>query len=247
MTGGGGGGALVWVSRPAEAGVLLARALERGGLRALLAPAIRIEEVGEEALARYAAEVAAFDASVFVSRAAAARVAAFWAGGGGPGGEAAGGALPALAIGRATAAALGPRYVLLRDADGVGDSRRLAAEVMAVGCARVALLGGTDEAGARPAPALAAALREEGVAVAEFVVYRRVAAAPDAVLRARGRAGEIAAAVAYSGDSLRAMLAMTAPDNDWLRCLPLFVPHVNVAAVAEGLGFCRVLVLNPSS
>lgn len=224
----------VWISRPRARATALADALAAANLTPLHCPAMHITAPpSEESLNGYLAEAARFDLSIFVSQEAAQRVAARLPA------EDAPPALPALAVGSATAATLAPRYRLLQPPPATGDSSQLL-QAVPPPCKKIAVLGGTDENNTPPAPPLCAALKARGCAVAEVVCYQRQAAAPDAELAARGQSGGIDAAVAYSGDSLRYMLHMTAPDNGWLCRLPLFVIHSNIADAARALGFSQV-------
>lgn len=229
----------VWISRPPHRALHLQHALAANGVHALLLPAMHIEDLADESsLSAYLAEAENFAVSIFVSREAAERVAARLP---------AGAALPALAIGEATAAALPPRYRLLAAAEEIGDSCTLLQSPVLQHCrGRVAVLGGTDAANTPPSPPLLGALRARGDTVLPVICYRRIAAAADAQLMQRGNSGEVHGAVAYSSDSLRHMLQMTAPHNAWLKRLPLFVIHANIAASAREFGFDEVLCA-PSS
>ena len=226
----------IWISRPPPRAQELADALAARGVRALLAPAMHIADVpGDSTLATYLAAAETFAVSIFISQEAAARTAARL-----PAGTSLS-TLPALAIGAQTAAALHPRYHLLAAAAEVGSSEDLLQSAALRACrGRIAIVGGTDEADAAPAPQLLTALRERGDEVLPVVCYRRTAAAADAQLSQRGKSGQVQAAVAYSSDTLRYMVQMTAPDNDWLKDIPLFVIHANIAATARDFGFREV-------
>lgn len=225
----------VWLSRPAPRVVPLTRQLEAAGIRALVHPAMQIAAPADsKAIERYLQQVEIFAASIFVSAEAARRLAERLP---------AGAPLPALAIGNKTAAALSPRYRLLMPADTVNDSEHLLnSPLLQKPLGEIAIIGGSDGNNTPPSPALLQTLRERGNSVTAVSCYRRLPATDGAALATARGAGGIDAAVAYSSDSLRYMLQMTAPDNDWLRALPLFVIHANIADTARQLGFQEVIV-----
>lgn len=223
----------VWISRPRHRATELATALSARQITPLLYPAMDIGEPPDAApLASYLATLSSFALHVFVSREAASRVAAQL-----PAGQA---ILPALTIGAATAAALSPRYQLQRRSPTISDSHQLLQlPLLQQPRGRIAILGGCDDDGTPPAPLLGESLRQRGNDVLSVPCYCRRPAV-NSELPALGQQGGIDAAIAYSSDSLRFMLQMTAPDNNWLRQLPLFVIHPNIAATAQTLGFQQV-------
>ena len=191
----------------------------------------------DDSLSRYLQTAATFAVSVFVSAAAAEGVAAT---------PPIATALPALAMGVATAAALPPCYRLLSPPPPVGDSAamlRLPPLTILPTTAKVAVLGGSDAEGGIPSPLLCHTLTARNLKVTPVVCYQRLPAAADASLADDIANGGIAAAVAYSGDTLRFMLAMVAPNNNGLRRLPLFVVHDNIAAAARREGFTQISVV----
>ncbi len=228
----------IWISRPPHRAEKLAAALKEHHLQPLLYAAMCIRELADEsALESYLANIDDYTASVFVSREAVTRVAQRLSA------ATTAPTFPALAIGSETAAALPPCYQLLQPASTtISDSRYLLqAEALQGTGGNIAILGGSDEANTPPAAWLCEALVARGHRITAVPCYCRHAAAANATLAAQGQAGEIDGAVAYSGDSLRFMLQMTAPHNDWLRVLPLFVIHANIATTAAALGFSQVV------
>ena len=210
------------------------------GFAPLLCPALEIGELSDlTALSIYYRDIRRFAASIFVSGEAARRIAA--------GLPADAGDLPALTLGASTAAALPAAYHLLTPPSAaVADSRALLRlPFLQSPPGAVAVLGGADERGKMPSPLLCRVLSRRGAAVFPVPCYVRRAApknAANAELSALGRGGGVAAAVAYSDDTLRFMLRMLAPDNGWLLRCPLFVIHQNIARTAARLGFRRVVV-----
>lgn len=235
----------VWISRPSQRAGGLARALAAYGVKPLLRPALVLQAppTNDDSLHRYLQAAATFSVAVFVSAAAAERVAAE------PPNAAPKGGLPALAVGAATADALPPCYRLLAPPPPIGDSTALLqspplARLMQTAAAvKIAVLGGNGGDGGSPSPPLCAALAARGAKVTPVVCYQRTAAAADGELAAAGANGNIAATVAYSSDTLRFMLAMVAPNNDWLRQTPLFVIHDHIADAARQAGFTKIIMV----
>lgn len=225
----------VWISRPAARATELSDALRRCGIATLNHPALEITALDDDTVMQHYLKTATdFALSIFVSADAAERIAK---------------ALPvaaelppmaALAIGVQTARALSPRYEL-RNAPtaAISDSAALLQlPILRQPPERIAVLGG----GASPSPQLCDTLRRRGADVVAVPCYERRACSASPALLAAAERGDLDAAVAYSADTLRFMLAMTAPHNDWLRRLPLFVIHANIAEQATAWGFHRVLV-----
>lgn len=256
---------VVWISRPAARAAGLANELRNLGLAPLVCPALQISELTDlTALSIYYRDIRHFAASIFVSSEAAHRISAGLSLPTGglssptedlppPAGDfpASGasfptlpdGCLPALTLGASTAAALPAAYRLLTPPSAaVADSRALLRLPFLQSPGAVAVLGGADERGKMPSPLLCRVLARRGAAVSPVPCYVRRPAPKNAELSALGRGGEITAAVAYSADTLRFMLRMLAPENNWLLHCPLFVIHQNIARTAARLGFRRIII-----
>lgn len=272
---------VVWLSRQTHRAQALAAELTASGLTPLLQPALSIQKLNTPSFTAYLKNPARHALSIIISPEAAAQLTRALSPHGGSAEGAATtatnavpalppAALPALAIGAATAAALPPCYALQSaayktettagkeppddcsdnssDSDNspdnpgeIGDSERLLSlPLLASRLGSIALIGGASVQTPSPAPALAAALVARGNTVTPVICYRRAPAAPNAALSAKGRAGQIHAAVAYSTETLDGMLAMTAPHNGWLKALPLYVIHRNIAAAAAARGFHNI-------
>ena len=227
----------VWISRPKRRAQPLATALSAGGISSLCHPALQISTIADEAaLSEYFSDITRWSVSVFVSAAAAEII--------GKRLPSTAAHLPALAVGSKTAEALPNAYRLLASPLEDGDSQALLRLPVWEETTDIAVLGGAAANGAPPSPLLCNTLARRSYTVLAVACYTRLPAAFDGTLVARGQAGGIDAAVAYSTDTLRFMLEMTAPDNDWLRCLPLFVIHDNIKRAALRLGFARVTVVS---
>ena len=232
----------VWLSRPAARAQALAQQLTALGLTPLIHPAMDITApANNESVERYLRQVERFAVSIFVSAEAARRIGEQL-----PAGE----TLPAVAIGHKTAAALAQRYRLLLPEEDTSPAAQtitdsdymLTRPLLQKPMGNIAILGGSDSNGTPPAPVLLQTLRKRGNDVLAVSCYLRLPAANSDTLAAAGQRGDIDAAIAYSGDSLRYMMQITAPDNDWLRALPLFVIHPNIAAAARQLDFQDITV-----
>lgn len=241
----------VWISRPQNRCAALAQSLANFGLEPLVRPAICIEPFADlatnAALARYVRDINTYHWHIVVSAAAADCLKKI--------NIAHAVALPTLTLGEETAAAL-PAVYACKNADAtatLADSRRLleypalAAPTAPGRPARIALLGGISETMPAPAPHLASELTHRGFCVDAIPCYRRTAMPVDDELSARGQSGGISAAVAYSRETLDAMLGMLTPPASWFYATPLFVIHANIQQHATARGFTHTTVAAPAA
>lgn len=223
-----------WVSRPRRRAVALARALQRQGVRPYLRPAMRIASASQcDVVAGFLHNPCQFDLAVFVSEEAVRRCRAADAGRG---------RLPALAVGRATLAALSslPAFAAMTDPAGDTDAllRLPYLQSNNIRGKSVAVIGGLSEDHPDSlSPRLLQGLRERGAQVTGVAVYQRVFAPPNVQTAEFVQSGKLRAAIAYSGETVLRMCEMCAPYQDALFYLPLFVIHDNIAVVAEKRGF----------
>jgi uroporphyrinogen-III synthase len=241
----------VWVTRPPERVQQLAEALKKYHLRSWINSAMRIVDMDEDdSLRWFAVQSARFDMVIFVSAEAVLRCRTHL--------------LPSptlpmmLPIGSGTRVAMEkadyPVSLLsdntIGDSDVLLSSDSLQPEQVREKC--IAVLGGisgNDEKSI--SPPLCEALRQRGAQVTTFAAYRRLpppsfSAKESATAQEMAATGQLCAAVAYSGDTARHMLVMTAPANDWLRRLPLFVIHSHIVLAAKDMGYFYP-VLAPAS
>lgn len=238
----------VWITRPREKSTALVEALRSHGLRTVVQPAINIEDHGDKRLLeRFLANPRRYHLAIFVSAEASRRFA----------NEAMelfeGRAIthpPAIAIGGATGNALGKSFSKIVCPQGVGDTPALLHNPMLArpGGKQIAVFGGLrgdDEESL--SPALCRALVRKGARVTPVPLYRRVAPRDDGGMLARLAAnGELGATMAYSAETLIYMEEMTAPDNRWLKELPLFVIHQTIVDAARMRGFENVTIASSS-
>ena len=223
---------MIWLSRPAKKNQTLATALAKRQIDSYIQPAIRIIHTPETpSVNAYLQQPERFEVSVFISAEAALGVTTRL-----PDGD----PLPTLAIGEATANALPHRCRLLLPATPLSDSRSLLSLAPLTSPQHVAVLGGADRSHPIPAPFLCRTLKARGATVLPVVCYRRYYLPADATLSSLGQHGHIHGAVAYSTETLTAMLRMTQPDNQWLRQHPLFVIHPRIKENALHYGFQQV-------
>jgi uroporphyrinogen-III synthase len=223
------------VTRPREHAAGLARLIETAGGRAIVFPAIAIEDrPAPAALAR----LAAFDLAVFISPTAVDKVfarAPAWP----P-------ALRAAAVGSGTRRELERRGVQgVLAPESAADSEALLAlhELQRVNGTRVVIFRGE---GGRSL--LGDTLRSRGAEVEYAECYRRArpSADPAPLIDAWGR-GALHAVTVSSAEGLENLFAMVgARGAAQLESTPLFVPHARVAAQAQRLGVREVLVGGPS-
>ena len=245
----------VWVSRPPARAACLIAALEKHHLRGWHYPAFIIADLEKnDALIKFAEAVENYHAIIFITAEAVLRchhylppqkssAAQFFPIGGGTRRQ--------MELCGYAVANLADYDNLPRDA--TGDSATLltlpALQSAAIADKKIAVIGGSDPHNG-PSPPLCAALRARGADVSAIAVYHRRASPPlptnhDLLLLADS--GALCAAVAYSSDTAQQMLAITAPDNDWLRHLPLFVIHPNIAAAAKKMGYLHPQLAPPAA
>jgi uroporphyrinogen-III synthase len=222
------------VTRPRELAQPLAAAIERRGGRAIVFPAIEIEELPPPPeLAR----LADYQLVVFVSPSAvrvASRSLGAWPQG-----------LAAAAIGTGTRRELeraGIGEIISPQAGADSEALLAAPEMRDVAGKRVLIVRG---AGGRPV--LGNALAARGASVSYAECYRRSRPAADATpLLAQWRSGEVDALSVSSTEGLDNFRVMTgAEGHPWLAKTPLFVPHPRIASHARFRGHTEVLVAGP--
>jgi uroporphyrinogen-III synthase len=224
------------VTRPAQQAGRLAQLIAEAGGRALRYPSIAIEPLDSAQLDAQIAQLASFDAAIFISRNAAefgiAKV------------RAAGAfrSLPlAAALGSGTRTALeseGVRGVIAPE--GMADSEALL-ELPALRNAagkRILIFRGV---GGREL--LASALRARGAAVEYAECYRRARPSTDMrPLIAHWSRGEVDAVAISSAEGLLNFASLLGDSaTERLRATPVFVPHPRVAEEARGLGIGEVI------
>ena len=217
----------IWLTRPVHRARALATELEKRGFRPLIRPAILIREIPA---GRQSPIPQNLHLAIFVSAEAAARQPS-------PRNPA-----PALAIGKSAADALPANFALA--APPARDSAELAALPILQNIAgkNIAVLGGVSDATPTPSPPLCAELAGRGANVFPISKYRRDPAPPDdGELSRLAESGVLRAATAFSAETLAAMLRLTAPQNEWLRRLPLFVHHRAVARSAAEMAFSDII------
>jgi len=226
------------ITRPREPAEALARALEREGARAIVFPALAIEEVKPSASTEEAlAGLGRASLAIFVSAHAVERgLAALRARGAWPEG------LRVAAVGEATAEALrNSGFAQVISPPERHDSEGLLAlpELSQVRGQRVVIFRGE---GGRER--LREALEARGATVAYVECYRRVKPHADAsaLVAAFGR-GEVQAVSALSGETLENFVAMVGPAGaPLLGAATLVVPHEAIAAHRDARRFGRVVV-----
>jgi uroporphyrinogen-III synthase len=231
-------GRSIVVTRPAEQAAALARRIEREGGRAIVFPAIAIEDVDDRSrLDAIVDALERFDMAVFISPNAAAK------------------GMQAIrerrdfpphvevaAIGTGTARELESRglaRIIVPDARSDSEALLERPELVEVAGKRIVIFRGE---GGRPA--LADTLRARGARVEYAECYRRSKPAADtAPLAASWSRGEIDAVIATSSEGLRNFHEMLdAAAREALVRTPLFVPHPRIAEAARGLGIRSVFV-----
>ena len=219
----------IWLTRPVHRARALAAELENSGLRPLLRPAILIREISPENRPRIPQNP---HLAIFVSAEAAARQ---------PSPQ---DSVPTLAVGKSAADALRSGFELA--AEPVRDSAELAAlpllQAQKIRGKNIAVFGGVSDAAPTPSPPLCTELSGRGANVFAIANYRREPAPPDdGELSRLAGSGVLRGATAFSAETLRAMLRLTAPQNQWLRRLPLFVHHDAVARSAAEMAFSDII------
>ncbi len=221
------------VTRPAAQAPGLAALIERAGGRALLFPAIEIQDLPERPLP----PLERFDLAIFVSPTAveyALRRVRDWPQG-----------LRCAAVGRGTARELGRRgiaEVLVPEHGADSEALLAAAPLRDVKDRRVAIFRGE---GGREL--LGETLAARGAHVEYIECYRRVPPRADpGPLLAAWRAGEIHAVIVSSAQGLQNLLALLGDDGArQLLATPLFVPHERVAEQARAQGARELVVAGP--
>lgn len=237
----------VWITRPREKSAALVEALRRRGLQTLVQPALNIEEHGDtRMLDRFLGNPRRYQLAIFVSAEAGRRFA-----------ESAAGLFDhpiahpaALAIGGATGRSLAGSFAKVVCPSRASDTPALLHHPMLSRPAgkQIAVFGGwrgDDEESL--SPGLCRALLRQGAHVTPVPMYRRVAPlADDGMLAKLARDGVLRAAVAYSAETLFFMEEMTAPENRWLKALPLFAIHPTIVDTARMHGFHNVFLAGAS-
>ena len=238
---------MVWLSRPRRRAILLARALQQHNIQPLLKPAMRIVNIVEHANDKTEDSLIeqlmhcpqTFDLAIFVSEEAVHRLRQL-----SPPKNA---SLTALSIGAATQqAAATISWLATKETPG-GDSEELLKSPWLqppnIKDKKIAIIGGTNGDDIKTlSPLLCESLQQRGAHIFPIAVYRRLLPPPDKMLATLAAAKTIHAAVAYSGDTAANMLQMTAPNNEWLRQLPLFVIHPKIAAAAKKLHYKNPII-----
>jgi uroporphyrinogen-III synthase len=226
------------VTRPREQAARLAALVDAAGGRALMFPALQIEDPAD--LPRVRALIAAldrFDVAVFVSPTAAGRGLALVreqrelpAG------------LRVAAVGNGTARELrrlGVADVLVPE-DGADSEALLRAPELQQMQGRTVILfrgeGGRE--------LLADTLRLRGATVEYAECYRRVRPTADAQwLLAAWSRGEVHATTVTSREALSNLFEVVgSPGQHWLRATPMFVTHERIASAARALGVAEIHV-----
>ncbi|MGI9306415.1 MAG: uroporphyrinogen-III synthase, partial [Gammaproteobacteria bacterium] len=202
--------AVVWVGRPRRRAAALARELRNLELTPLVKPAMRIAAAKDSAARKlFFARPQHFDLAVFVSEEAADRCRPHLP---------AAASLPALAVGPATFAAIAGIPALAAQPAPAGDSEALLRlpqlQAAKVRGKKIAVVGGVSGGDADSlSPHLCRILQKRGADISAVAVYRRLPPKPDAETARLVSAGIVRAAVAYSGGTAAAMLAMLAPNE----------------------------------
>jgi len=215
----------ILVTRPREQAGNLARLIEQAGGRALLFPAIEIEDLPPpEALAR----LEEFDLAVFVSPTAVSKVMRrlrTWPS-----------ALPAAAVGAGTRRELERHAVanVISPQRGADSEALLAVpEMQTVAGKRIVIFRGEDGRAL-----LGDTLRQRGARVEYAACYRRTLPKP------LHKPGKIDAITVSSAEGLANLFEML--DPDLLRATPLFVPHPRIAEQARTRAVAHVEIAGPS-
>ena len=238
----------IWITRPLEKSAALAESLQRRGLQTIVQPALNIEDYGDTRLLdRFLTNPRRYFLALFVSAEAGRRFAeeARKTQEGRPIAHP-----PAMAIGGATGNALGKSFAKIICPQNVGDTPALLQNPMLSRPAnkQIAVFGGLR--GDDPeslSPPLCRALIRQGAKITPVPLYRRVAPKSDGGISTMATGGQLGAAVAYSAETLLYMEEMTAPDNRWLKQLPLFVIHPTIMDAARMRGFSNVVVSQPDA
>ena len=215
----------VWLTRPLHRAQNLAAELTQRGYQPLLRPAIVIRDLPPNPNPLPLPHLA-----VFVSAEAATRH------------PASPSPVPTLAVGQSTANALPLGHPLA--APPARDSQALLALPILQNIAGKTILvfGGISAQTPAPSPSLCAELARRGAKVLPIPKYRRDPAPPDDGEIARLAAAKtLRAAVAFSAETLNAMLMVADPRDEWLRNLPLFVHHPAVAESAAQMNFSDII------
>lgn len=218
----------VLVTRPRELARALAELIERRGARAILFPAIDIEPLPAPAALGRLRE---FDLVIFVSPSAVRAAGVLPAD------------LPAAAVGAGTARELekaGVRRVSVPAAGADSEALLAAPQMQSMGEKRVLIVRG---AGGRAL--LGDTLAARGAAVEYAECYRRCRPHADGepIIRSWSQ-GQLDAVTASSAEALDNLLALLGAEL--MTRVPLFVPHVRVAAHARGQGVQEIVVAGTS-
>lgn len=226
----------VWLGRPKRRAAALAEELKKLGIRPEIKPALKILAAkNPRTLKQFAESPNRFDMAIFTGEEAAFRLQKLP-----PPKNAA--KVRALAVGPATLRALkklpglAPENAPAGDSDSLLAAPQLRAEN--IRGQKIAVLGGTTGGGLDSlSPYLRAELQKRGALVFPVAAYRRMPPPPAPEIAALAANKTLRAAVAYSGETAAAMLAMCAPDNADVKRLPLFVIHPRIAAAAKTMGW----------
>jgi len=221
-------GRSILVTRPRAQAPALARLIEHAGGRALLFPAIEIEDVPPPAALSRLHE---FDLAIFVSPTAVAKAM--------PQVRAWPASLRVAAVGAGTRRALEKHGIAKVIVPSTGaDSEALLAtrELGDVAGKRIAILRGD---GGRAL--LGETFVERGAEVEYVTCYRRLAPTPPA---RPWKTGELSAVTVSSSQGLENLFAVL--DPDMLRSTPLFVPHARIAERARALAVREVVLAGHS-
>jgi uroporphyrinogen-III synthase len=230
------------VTRPREQAGGLAARIEAAGGRALVYPAIEIQDLPDpRAALDTIARLDSFDLAVFVSPTAVRKAFQLMAKRPWPRG------LRAAAVGGATRAELeaaGVTAVLAPQAQADSEALLALPELASVAGKRIAIFRGEDGR-----EALGEGLSARGARVEYAACYRRGRPATDLrPLIAAWNDGKVDAVTVSSSGGLENLAALLgAPGHGLLERVPLFVPHARVAAQARRLGAASAIVAGPTN
>jgi uroporphyrinogen-III synthase len=222
------------VTRPRELAQPLAAAIERRGGRAIVFPAIEIEELPAPAALR---RIADYQLVIFVSP-TAVRVAMRAL-------DRAREAIAAAAVGAGTRKELeraGIHGVIAPQTGADSEALLAMPQMRDVAGKRVLIVRGENGR-----PMLGNALGARGATVEYAECYRRSRPTADAApLVERWKGGEVDAVTVSSAEGFDNLLAMTGPHGPvLLAATPLFVPHPRIASHARMRGSGEVVVAGP--
>jgi uroporphyrinogen-III synthase len=233
------------ITRPSEQSLGLARLVEAEGGRALVFPALEIEDVADPGpLHALVARLEEFDLAIFVSPNAVRKTLAIIRARRGEHGWPPG--LRAAAVGAGSRAALvsaGIREVLAPESGADSEALLALPELGQVSGRRIVIFRGE---GGREL--LAETLTHRGALVQYAQCYRRSRPRADAgSLLGAWERGAVHAITVSSTEGLRNLFTLLGSAGERrLRETPLFVPHARVAEEARRLGVQRVHVAGPA-